>query len=57
MSSMSKLELIDILRNTEETILLELLDLSSEEIVDAFLDKIEDRLSYLYGQIQAKDSL
>lgn len=54
---MSRFELIEILRHTEETILLELLDISSEELVDAFLDKIEERLSYLYGQIQAKDTL
>ena len=54
---MTKIELINVLRHTEETLLLELLDLTSEDIVDAFLDKIEERLSYLYGQIQAKDDL
>lgn len=46
-------ELIEELRETEETILVELLELTSTEIVDAFLDKIEekeDKLSaYIYG--------
>lgn len=51
---MNKLELINVLKRTEETILLELLDISSEEIVDAFLDKIDERLNYIYGQIQSK---
>lgn len=49
---MTKLELIELLRNTEETLLLELLDLKSDEIVDAFLDRIEERLMYLYGQFE-----
>lgn len=54
---MNKSELIETLKHTEETLLLELLDITSEEIVDAFLDKIEERLSYLYGQIQTKADL
>ncbi len=54
---MSKFELLELLRKTEETLLLELLDISSEELVDAFADRIEERLSYIYGQIQAKDEL
>ena len=32
--------------------LLELLDISSEELVDAFLDKIYDRIEYIYSQIE-----
>lgn len=54
---MNKFELIEQLRKTEETLLLELLDITSEDIVDAFLDRIEERLSYLYGQIQDKDAI
>lgn len=48
-------ELINKLKNIEETTLLELLDISSEELVDAFLDKIEDRLNYIYEQLQEED--
>lgn len=54
---MNRFELLDALKHTEETLLLELLDITSEDIVDAFLDRIEERLSYLYGQIQAKDAI
>lgn len=53
---MSRFELIEILRHTEETILLELLDISSEELVDAFLDKIHERIDYLYEQIGEKET-
>ena len=49
---MNKLELIERLRKTEETLLLELLDITSEDIVDAFLDKINDRLEYLDRQLE-----
>lgn len=49
---MNKQELIERLRKTEETLLLELLDISSEELIDAFLDKINERLDYLDRQLQ-----
>ena len=49
---MDKLSLIKKLRKIDETLLLELLDLSSEDIVDAFLDKIDERIDYLYEQIE-----
>ncbi len=49
---MDKLNLIKKLRKVDETLLLELLDISSEEIVDAFLDKIDERIDYLYEQIE-----
>lgn len=45
---MSKAELLERLKSTEETILLELLDLSSEDLVDAFLEKIDDNIDHLY---------
>ena len=48
--SMTKQELISKLRNEEETLLVDLLNLTSDEIVDAFLDRIDDRYEYLYGQ-------
>ena len=52
---MTKEQLINALRCTEETLLVELLALDASTIVDAFLDKIEDRLEYLYGQYENKE--
>lgn len=45
---MNKSELLEVLRTTEETILMELLEITSEELVDRFLDKIEDNIDRLY---------
>jgi hypothetical protein len=45
-----KQELLEVLRNTEETILLELLEITSDELVDKFTDKIEDNLDKLYAK-------
>jgi Mg2+ and Co2+ transporter CorA len=39
---MNLTEVLNKLRNTEETTLLELLELTSDDLVDAFLDRIED---------------
>lgn len=52
---MDKYELLQKLRQMEETQLVDLLGLTSTEIVDAFLDKIEEDLNYLYGQIGEED--
>lgn len=49
---MNKASLLEKLRKIDETTLLELLDISSEELVDAFLDKIDERIDYLYEQIE-----
>lgn len=43
-----KLELITALRQLDEITLLELLEVNSDELVDAFLDKIDDNLDRLY---------
>jgi len=40
---MTKTDLIEKLREEDELTLLELLDLSSTEIVDGFLDKVDER--------------
>ena len=48
---MNKIELIETLKRIDEVTLLELLEITSEDIVDAFLDKINDRIEYLYTQI------
>lgn len=39
---MNRIELIQKLRSVEETLLLELLEITSDEIVDRFIDKIVD---------------
>lgn len=44
-------DLLTKLRSLDEVTLLELLDINSEEIVDAFLDKIEDNLTFIYSQV------
>jgi hypothetical protein len=49
---MDKFELIEKLKQVDEVTLLELLEINATELVDTFLDKIEDRLDYLYGQIE-----
>jgi hypothetical protein len=49
---MNKTELIDELRKIDELTLIELLQLTSDDIVDAFLDKIEENqgklIKYMY---------
>lgn len=40
------------LKKLDETLLLELLEISSEDLVDAFLDKIRERENYIYGQLE-----
>lgn len=50
---MIKIELINLLRNEEETIILELLNLTSDDLVDAFLDKIDERFDYIEQQYEA----
>lgn len=47
--------LIEKLRKVDEVLLLELLDLNSSDIVDAFADRIEERTNYIYGQLEEED--
>lgn len=49
---MNKIELIEKLRKLDEVTLLELLDVNAEELVDAFLDKIDDRFAYITKEIE-----
>lgn len=42
---MNKLELIEELRKVDEITLLELLEIDSVELIDAFLDKIDENQS------------
>lgn len=49
---MNKAELLEQLKQIDEVLLLELLELTSEDIVDAFLDKVDDNLGRLYKAIE-----
>lgn len=49
---MNKVELIAKLRTYDEVLLMELLQLTSDDLVDAFLDKIYDNIEYIYSQIK-----
>lgn len=44
---MNKQELLDRLRHEDEVTLLELLDLHSDQIVDQFLELVEERLGVI----------
>jgi len=48
---MNRAELIEKLKNWDEVLLLELLEITSEDLVDAFLDKVDEREEYIRGQI------
>ena len=45
---MSKTELLELLRKEDEWTLLELLEVNSEDIVDAFPEKIQENLERIY---------
>lgn len=49
---MSFLELVELLKREEETILMELLEINSEELVDAFIDKIKENQERIYRHYQ-----
>jgi len=49
---MNKMELLEELRNTDEISLLEALEITSEDIVDRFMDKIEDNIDKLYQLVE-----
>lgn len=53
---MNKMDLLQRLRDTEETLLLELLEITSDELVDRFLDKIEDKFEYINGQYEEENT-
>lgn len=45
------LEFLETLRQLPEIDLLELLELSTEDLISAFRDKIEERENYIRGQL------
>ena len=48
---MDYLELIEKLKGVDEVTLLELLEISSEDLVDTFSDKINEHLSKIYRAV------
>lgn len=49
---MDKYELIEKLRNLDEVTLIDLLGVTSDQIVDAFLDVIDERDAYIRQEIE-----
>ena len=49
---MDKARLLEKLKKLDEVLLLELLELTSEDIVDAFLDRIAERETYIRHEIE-----
>lgn len=45
---MNKLELLEELRKTDEISLLEVLEITSEDLLDRFMDRVEDNMDKLY---------
>ena len=49
---MDKSEVIEKLRHIDEVTILELLDIETDDLIDAFLDKIDERFDYICKEIQ-----
>lgn len=49
-------ELLNKLKHIDEVALLELLNISTEDLIDAFYSRIEDNLAYINGQVQEEDN-
>lgn len=49
--ALTLIDIADRLKQIPETDLLEMLDISSEEIVDRFMDRIEDNADYLEREV------
>lgn len=47
---MTLTELLDWLKTMDEVTLLELLELSSEDLVERFVDRVEERYAYLAAE-------
>lgn len=48
---MGYLQLIEELRKIDEVTLLELLDIEADDLIDAFPDKIKERLQYIHDYL------
>ena len=53
---MSKATLLARLRKLDEVTLLELLEINSDMLVDAFLDIIEEKESWLYEKVSEQEA-
>lgn len=49
---MDKADLLEKLRELDEVLLLELLEITSTDIVDCFLDKIDEREEYIRHELE-----
>lgn len=49
---MNKQELLEKLEKLDEVLLIELLNLNSQEIIDAFLDRIAEREDFIRHEIE-----
>lgn len=49
---MNKRDLLEQLKHLDETLLIDLLGLTSEEIVDAFIDRIVENYGYIEAQVE-----
>jgi len=48
----NKIELLEELRKTDEISLLEVLEITSEDILDRFMDRVEDNIEKLYSLVE-----
>lgn len=49
---MNKVELIEKLKQMDEITVLELLEINSSDLIDAFVDKVDDKADYIRGQLE-----
>jgi hypothetical protein len=49
---MDKISLLNKLRKVDEVSLLELLNITSDDLVDAFYEKVEERFEYIHDQLE-----
>lgn len=49
---MTKQQLIERLRLYDELLVLELLNLTTDDIIDAFLDRIDERYNYIHDKLE-----
>lgn len=49
---MTKQQLIERLRLYDEVTVMELLDLHTDELIDAFLDRIQERFNYIHDKLE-----
>jgi hypothetical protein len=45
-------QLINLLRNEDEVLVLEMLDIKTDELIDMFMSKVEERLEYIRKQYE-----